>query len=70
MAVSSFPNCFNLTIHLTDDFFLLCLVFYGGAGLAGNVTLLSLLIYGGTLVARSEISVGDLTSLMVYSFYM
>lgn len=44
-------------------------LFMGGTGFAGNLTLLGLLTYGGTLVARGEISVGDLTSLLVYTFY-
>ncbi len=45
-------------------------LFYGGAGLSGNLTLLALLSYGGSLVAIGEITVGTLTSLMVYTFYI
>ncbi|KAM0754683.1 hypothetical protein T439DRAFT_321719 [Meredithblackwellia eburnea MCA 4105] len=45
-------------------------LFAGGTGFAGNLTMLALLTYGGTLVARNEITVGDLTSLMVYTFYI
>ncbi|GAA5991333.1 hypothetical protein JCM11641_004802 [Rhodosporidiobolus odoratus] len=45
-------------------------LFFGGAGFAGNMTLIALLAYGGSLVAKGEISVGDLTSLMVYTFYI
>ncbi|GAA5827146.1 hypothetical protein JCM11251_001141 [Rhodosporidiobolus azoricus] len=45
-------------------------LFTGGAGFAGNATLIALLVYGGSLVARGEITVGDLTSLMVYTFYI
>lgn len=45
-------------------------LFYGGAGFAGNVSVLGLLGYGGTLVASGEITVGALTSLLVYTFYM
>lgn len=45
-------------------------LFYGGAGFAGNCTVLGLLGYGGTLVASGEITVGALTSLLVYTFYM
>jgi len=45
-------------------------LFFGGAGFAGNMTLIALLSYGGSLVARGEITVGDLTSLMVYTFYI
>lgn len=43
-------------------------IFFGGTGLAGNCTLILLLTYGGSMVARGLITVGDLTSLMVYTF--
>lgn len=45
-------------------------LFYGGTGFAGNTTLIMLLLYGGSLVSRGVITVGDLTSLMVYTFYI
>lgn len=44
--------------------------FFGSTGLAGNITILALLGYGGTLVSRGVISVGDLTSLLLYSAYV
>ncbi|KAK4686813.1 ATP-binding cassette, subfamily B (MDR/TAP), member 10, partial [Tremellales sp. Uapishka_1] len=45
-------------------------VFWGGSGLTGNLAMLCLLGYGGHLVSRSEITVGDLTSLLIYSGYV
>ena len=45
-------------------------LFFGGAGFSGNVTLLALLSYGGMLVAGGELTVGALTSLLVYAFYI
>ncbi|KAF9022292.1 hypothetical protein BDZ89DRAFT_1070818 [Hymenopellis radicata] len=45
-------------------------IFFGSTGWSGNVTLLCLLGYGGTLVSRGEISVGDLTSLLLYTVYV
>ncbi|KAJ3536650.1 hypothetical protein NMY22_g5934 [Coprinellus aureogranulatus] len=45
-------------------------IFFGGTGWSGNVTILCLLGYGGTLVSRGEISVGDLTSLLLYTAYV
>lgn len=44
--------------------------FYGSTGLAGNITILALLGYGGTLVSKGVISVGDLSSLLLYSAYV
>ncbi|OBZ65950.1 ATP-dependent permease MDL1, mitochondrial [Grifola frondosa] len=45
-------------------------IFFGTTGWSGNVTLLALLAYGGTLVSRGTISVGDLTSLLLYTVYV
>ncbi|KAK0544769.1 ATP-binding cassette permease mdl1 [Tilletia horrida] len=44
--------------------------FYSGTGLTGNIAILCLLSYGGHLVSRGEISVGDLTSLLLYTAYL
>ncbi|KNZ56240.1 hypothetical protein VP01_2457g1 [Puccinia sorghi] len=43
---------------------------YKCSGFTGNVTIIALLTYGGTLVSRGEISVGDLSSLMLYTAYV
>ncbi|KAF8339323.1 P-loop containing nucleoside triphosphate hydrolase protein [Amanita rubescens] len=45
-------------------------IFFGSTGWSGNVTLLGLLGYGGTLVSSGVISVGDLTSLLLYTVYV
>ncbi|KZP28501.1 P-loop containing nucleoside triphosphate hydrolase protein [Athelia psychrophila] len=45
-------------------------IFFGGTGWSGNITFLALLGYGGTLVSRGEISVGNLTSLLLYTVYV
>ncbi|KAF7297960.1 ATP-binding cassette transporter [Mycena chlorophos] len=45
-------------------------LFFASTGWSGNVTVLCLLGYGGTLVSRGEISVGDLTSLLLYTAYV
>lgn len=44
--------------------------FYAGTGFVGNCAILTLLTYGGHLVSRAEISVGDLTSLLMYTAYL
>ncbi|AAW41541.1 hypothetical protein CNBB3900 [Cryptococcus deneoformans B-3501A] len=45
-------------------------IFWGASGLTGNLAMLCLLGYGGHLVATQEITVGDLTSLLMYSAYV
>ncbi|KAF9012587.1 ATP-binding cassette transporter [Cyathus striatus] len=45
-------------------------IFYGTTGWSGNLTILALLGYGGTLVSRGELTVGDLTSLLLYTVYV
>ncbi|KAF8886029.1 P-loop containing nucleoside triphosphate hydrolase protein [Infundibulicybe gibba] len=45
-------------------------IFFGSTGWSGNITLLGLLGYGGTLVSHGDISVGDLTSLLLYTVYV
>lgn len=41
-------------------------VFQGANEVAGDLGMIGLLIYGGVLVRRGEISVGDMTSLFIY----
>ncbi|KAJ6497548.1 P-loop containing nucleoside triphosphate hydrolase protein [Mycena sanguinolenta] len=45
-------------------------IFFGSTEWSGNVTILCLLGYGGILVSKGQISVGDLTSLIFYTAYV
>lgn len=45
-------------------------IFFGSTSWSGNVTILGLLGYGGTLVSQGAITVGDLTSLLLYTVYV
>ncbi|KAI0288713.1 P-loop containing nucleoside triphosphate hydrolase protein [Russula brevipes] len=45
-------------------------IFFGSTGWSGNVALLTLLGYGGSLVSHGQISVGELTSLLMYTLYV
>ncbi|KAH9985450.1 P-loop containing nucleoside triphosphate hydrolase protein [Russula vinacea] len=45
-------------------------IFYGSTGWSGNLALLTLLGYGGSLVSSGQISVGELTSLLMYTLYV
>lgn len=44
--------------------------FYGLTGLSGNMIILTVLYYGGSLVTSDAISVGNLTSFILYAAYV
>jgi ATP-binding cassette subfamily B (MDR/TAP) protein 10 len=44
--------------------------FFAGFHLAGNVALLAVLSYGGQMVMDQQMTVGDLTSFLLYSVYV
>uniref|UniRef100_A0A6M2E035 Putative mitochondrial fe/s cluster exporter abc superfamily protein n=1 Tax=Xenopsylla cheopis TaxID=163159 RepID=A0A6M2E035_XENCH len=44
--------------------------FFGFTGFSGNVMMISVLYYGGTLVADSSITIGALTSFLLYAAYI
>ncbi|KAG8879983.1 ATP-binding cassette permease mdl1 [Tulasnella sp. 332] len=66
----SFNSQVNKVVEFNRKEALASATFFGSTGWSGNVTLLMLLGYGGTLVSRGEISVGDLTSLLLYTAYV
>ncbi|KAJ2724855.1 ATP-binding cassette permease mdl1 [Coemansia sp. Benny D115] len=45
-------------------------LFFGGNGLAGNLAILAFLAFGGRMVMAGTISLGDMTSVMLYSAYV
>ncbi|CAO3664639.1 unnamed protein product [Rhizopus stolonifer] len=44
--------------------------FFGGAGLSGNLAVLAVLWYGGRMVMQNVITIGELTSFMLYTAYV
>lgn len=44
-------------------------IFYGMTGLSGNVIIMSVLYYGGYLVSDGHMSIGNLTSFILYAGY-
>ncbi|KAI8073212.1 ATP-binding cassette sub-family B member 10, mitochondrial [Gongronella butleri] len=44
--------------------------FFGGAGLSGNLAILSVLWYGGDMVLNNVITIGELASFMLYTAYV
>lgn len=45
-------------------------VWYGSVGIAANIAMLSVLTYGGNLVIDNQLTVGELTSFLLYSVYV
>jgi ATP-binding cassette, subfamily B (MDR/TAP), member 10 len=45
-------------------------VWFGSVGIAANLAMLSVLNYGGNLVIDNQLSVGELTSFLLYSVYV
>lgn len=45
-------------------------IFFGLTGLSGNLLIMSVLYYGGNLVANEQLTVGALTSFILYSGYV
>ncbi|XP_067138063.1 ATP-binding cassette sub-family B member 10, mitochondrial-like [Centruroides vittatus] len=45
-------------------------IFYGSSGLSGNLVVLSVLYYGGIMMTEAQITVGDLTSFLMYAAYV
>lgn len=45
-------------------------IFYGMTGFSGNAIILSVLYYGGIMVSESDISIGDLSSFLLYAAYI
>ncbi|KAH6590081.1 hypothetical protein BASA61_005374 [Batrachochytrium salamandrivorans] len=45
-------------------------LFFGGAGLSGNLVMLAILYHGGNMVQSGAISVGELTTFFLYTVYV
>jgi ABC-type multidrug transport system fused ATPase/permease subunit len=67
MEVASFSQKVDVVLNLARKEAMASGIFFGGTGLTGNLTMLCLLGYGGHLVSLGEISVGSLTSLLIYT---
>ena len=45
-------------------------LFFSSMGLSGNIVILAILYYGGSLVAQGLVSIGELTSFFLYTAYV
>ncbi|KAJ6497547.1 P-loop containing nucleoside triphosphate hydrolase protein [Mycena sanguinolenta] len=67
---TKFHDRINYVLSLAKKEATASAIFFGSTGWSGNVTILCLLGYGGTLVSKGQISIGDLTSLLLYTAYV
>ena len=44
--------------------------FFGSLGFSGNITVLALLWYGGSIVTQGDLTVGDLASFMLFTAFV
>ncbi|GJQ65040.1 hypothetical protein Trydic_g7194 [Trypoxylus dichotomus] len=45
-------------------------IFYGMTGLSGNIIIISVLYYGGVMISSQTISIGNLSSFLLYAAYI
>lgn len=70
LEAKNFAQKVNQVFQLSKREALASGIFFGATGLTGNLAMLCLLSYGGHLVSTGAITVGDLTSLLIYSGYV
>ncbi|CAG7786584.1 unnamed protein product, partial [Allacma fusca] len=70
MEIKTYKDKIQEVLHLTYKESLAKGVFFGMTGLSGNFIILSVLYYGGSMVTSNTISVGSLSSFILYSAYV
>lgn len=60
----------NVVLGLARKEAIASAIFFGSTGWSGNVTMLALLGYGGTLVSQGDLTVGALSSMLLYTVYV
>ena len=68
--VKSYKSKIEEVFNLTKKDALASGIFWGFTGLSGNLIVLLVLYYGGNMVSLSQITVGGLTSFMVYAAWV
>lgn len=68
--VLTYQNRINSVLTIMYKESLLKGVFFGATGLSGNIIVLSVLYYGGLLMVNSQITVGELSSFLLYAAYV
>uniref|UniRef100_A0A4W5RXT3 ATP-binding cassette sub-family B member 10, mitochondrial n=1 Tax=Hucho hucho TaxID=62062 RepID=A0A4W5RXT3_9TELE len=60
----------NYVLHLAKQEAVLRAGFFGATGLSGNIIILSVLYKGGLLMASEHMTVGELSSFLMYAFWV
>ena len=70
LEIQRYANEMNNVLNQSVKEALVNAKFYGMTGLSGNMIILTVLYYGGSLVTSDVISVGNLTSFILYAAYV
>ena len=68
--MKTYKNSIDNVLEMTYKESLARALFFGMTGLSGNIIILSVLYYGGTLVTEQSLSVGQLSSFLLYAAYV
>ncbi|XP_062912127.1 ATP-binding cassette sub-family B member 10, mitochondrial isoform X1 [Mobula hypostoma] len=70
LELQVYMNKINHVLHLARKEAVARAGFYGAAGLTGNLIVLSVLYKGGLMMGEAHMTVGELTSFMMYAFWV
>ncbi|XP_045584652.2 ATP-binding cassette sub-family B member 10, mitochondrial [Procambarus clarkii] len=68
--MKTYDSNIDSVLHMTYKESLARAIFFGLTGLSGNVIILSVLYYGGGLVSESSLTIGQLSSFLLYAAYV
>ncbi|CAB1338397.1 unnamed protein product [Coregonus sp. 'balchen'] len=68
--VAKYMEKANYVLHLAKQEAVLRAGFFGATGLSGNIIILSVLYKGGLLMASEHMTVGELSSFLMYAFWV
>uniref|UniRef100_A0A8C7UAA0 ATP-binding cassette sub-family B member 10, mitochondrial n=1 Tax=Oncorhynchus mykiss TaxID=8022 RepID=A0A8C7UAA0_ONCMY len=68
--VAKYTEKANYVLHLAKQEAVLRAGFFGATGLSGNIIILSVLYKGGLLMASEHMTVGELSSFLMYAFWV
>lgn len=70
LEMKRYDRNIDSVLHMTYKESLARGIFFGLTGLSGNIIILSVLYYGGGLVTESALTVGQLSSFLLYAAYV